>query len=76
MNTRVIPDQDLWREVLEILQKYLNPSKAARVIASLRIGSGNYLDLKKTLFEGETVKSLARKIAKEQAGPRKTGNRQ
>ena len=66
MSTRVIPDHEIWREVLEILRKNLSPSKTARVIASLRIGGGSYLDLKQELFGSETVESLGPKIMKDQ----------
>lgn len=66
MSTRVASDQEIWLEVLDILQKNLSPSKVARVIAALRLGTGNYLELKDRLFGRETVKSLAAKIMKEQ----------
>jgi hypothetical protein len=75
MNSRVVPDQELWREAFDILLNNLSPSKAARVIARLGIGGGDYLLLKEKLFASETVKSLSAKIVKFQAARKRAVRR-
>jgi hypothetical protein len=53
------------------LQKNLGPAKATRFwIALSGGGTGDYLQAKKTLFKGETVDSLYKKIAEERKGDR------
>ena len=71
MSTRVVSDQELWQEAVEVIRKNMSPAKAARVISGLRIGSGNYADLKERLFGGETVDSLSAAIMRFQEGSKK-----
>lgn len=64
-------DQEILREAEEVLRVHLGPAKATRFwIALSGGGAGDYLQVKETLFKGETVDSLYKKIAEERKGDR------
>ena len=55
-------DQKILREAEEVLRVHLGPAKATRFWIALGSGTGNYLQIKETLFKGETVNTLYEKI--------------
>jgi uncharacterized 2Fe-2S/4Fe-4S cluster protein (DUF4445 family) len=55
-------DQKILREAEEVLRVHLGPAKATRFWIALGSGTGNYLQIKETLFKGETVDTLYGKI--------------
>lgn len=52
-------EQAVLNEAIEILLQHMSLDKAARVMAALRVGDGDYLDLREQLFAGDTVQSSA-----------------
>ena len=68
---KVSSDQEILREAEEVLRTYLGPAKATRFWIALSGGAGNYLQIKETLFKGETVDTLYEKIqeSKKRAKP-------
>jgi len=62
---RVNSDQEILREAEEVLRVHLGPAKATRFWIALSGGSGDYLQIKDTLFKGETVDGLYEKIKAE-----------
>jgi len=79
---KVNSDQEILREAEEILWTHLGPAKATRFWIALSSGAGDYLQIKETLFKGETVDTLYRKIQESGKGTkpnpdeqiRRTGN--
>ena len=59
---KVNSDQEILREAEEILRTHLGPAKATRFWIALSGGAGDYLQIKETLFKGETVDTLYKKI--------------
>jgi len=59
---KVNSDQEILREAEEVLREHLGPAKATRFWVALGGGSGDYLQIKETLFKGETVDTLYEKI--------------
>ena len=56
-------DQEILREAEEVLWAHLGPAQATRFWIALGGGrAGDYLQVKETLFKGETVDSLYKKI--------------
>lgn len=55
-------DQKILREAEEVLRVHLGPAKATRFWIAWSGGTGNYLQIKETLFKGETVDTLYEKI--------------
>jgi hypothetical protein len=62
MKTEAQNDQALIQEALSILSERMSPSKLARLVAALRLGSGDYAETRHKIFEGETVDRLYQKI--------------
>ena len=62
MRVNLASQQQILAEALKILVKEMEPWKVARFVASLGLGSGDYLQTKDELFAGETVDSLYEKI--------------
>ncbi len=62
MKVNLASDQQILAEALKILVKEMEPWKVARFVATLGLGSGDYLQTKDELFVGETVDSLYEKI--------------
>ncbi len=61
MSVTVETEQATIEEAIKVLMEHMPPSKVARVLAALQIGTGDYLTLREKLFEGETVESLFEK---------------
>jgi len=59
---KVDSDQEILREAEEVLRVHLGPAKATRFWIALSGGTGNYLQIKETLFKGETVDTLYERI--------------
>jgi hypothetical protein len=59
---KIDSDQEILREVEEVLRVHLGPAKATRFWIAWSGGTGDYLRMKETLFKGETVDSLYEKI--------------
>ncbi len=62
---KVNSDQEILREAEEVLRVHLGPAKATRFWIALSGGSGDYLRIKETLFNGETVDGLYARIKAE-----------
>ncbi|MCK4392918.1 hypothetical protein KAX17_08425 [Candidatus Bipolaricaulota bacterium] len=60
---KVDSDQEILREAEEVLRVHLGPAKATRFWIALSGGTRDYLQIKETLFKGETVNTLYQKIA-------------
>ncbi len=52
---KVDSDQEILREAEEVLRAHLGPAKATRFWIAWSGGTGDYLQIKETLFKGETV---------------------
>jgi len=55
-------DQEILREAEEVLRVHLGPAKATRFWIAWSGGTGDCLQMKETLFKGETVNSLYDRI--------------
>jgi hypothetical protein len=62
MNIKVVSDNDVLQEGLEVLMNHLEPSKVLRFWAACQLGKGDYLKLKEQLFSQETVASLYEQV--------------
>lgn len=62
MTIKVIGEQEVLQEALQVLMTHLEPSKVLRFWAACKLGEGDYLKLKEQLFDKETVASLYDKI--------------
>jgi hypothetical protein len=62
MTIKVINEQQVLQEVMDVLMTHLEPSKVIKFWAACKLGEGNYLKLKDQMFEEETVVSLYEKI--------------
>lgn len=62
MTIKVIGEQEVFQEALQVLMTHLEPSKVLRFWAACKLGEGDYLKLKEQLFDKETVASLYDKI--------------
>ncbi|MCB1093007.1 MAG: hypothetical protein KDL87_15830 [Verrucomicrobiae bacterium] len=51
-------EQELTEEAFAILRQHLPPHKVARLLALWKIGSGDYVKERDSLFSGSTVDSL------------------
>ena len=65
---RVNSDREILREAEEVLRVHLGPAKATRFWIALSGGTGDYLQIKETLFKGETVDTLYEKITTQKKG--------
>ncbi len=62
MNLTMNSEQEIVQEAVLVLLDHVGVSKTARFLSAWRHGAGNYLKLRETLFEGETVTRLYDKI--------------
>jgi hypothetical protein len=62
MTIKVINEQQVLQEAMQVLMTHLEPSKVLKFWAACKLGDGNYLKLKEQIFEEETVASLYDKI--------------
>jgi hypothetical protein len=62
MAIKVINEQQNLQEVMQVLLTHLEPSKVMKFWAACKLGEGNYLQIKESLFAQETVASLYTKI--------------
>jgi len=61
-------EQEIIREGEKALLEKLGPAKATRFWIAFSRGEGDYLDIKRQLFEGENVNSLFNKITGQDQG--------
>ena len=57
-------ERQIMLEAAQVIMRHMAPSKATRFWASWQIGEGDYLSVRKELFQGETVSSLYDQIKK------------
>jgi hypothetical protein len=62
MTIKVINEQQVLQEAMQVLMTHLEPSKVLKFWAACKLGDGDYLKLKEQMFEKETVASLYDKI--------------
>jgi hypothetical protein len=62
MTIKVISEQEVLQEGLQVLMTHLEPSKALRFWAACKLSEGDYLLLKEQLLGKETVTSLYDKV--------------
>lgn len=62
MTIKVINEQQVLQEAMQVLMTHLEPSKVLKFWAACKLGDGDYLKLKEQMFEKETVASLYGKI--------------
>lgn len=62
MKATLPSDEEIAREAIDILMNHMEPSKVARLMINLKLGSGDYTAERDKLFAGETVESLFAKI--------------
>ena len=67
MTVKVMQEQEVLQDVVQVLFKHLPPNKIVRFWASWQHGAGDYLALRRQLFGDETVKSLFDQIEEYQA---------
>ena len=67
MSVKVIQEQDVLQDVVHLLFEHLPPSKIARYWAAWQEGAGDYLALRRQLFDEETVRTLFDQIQEYQA---------
>ena len=58
MTVKVMQEQEIQRDVVQVLFKHLPPDKIVRFWAAWQHGAGDYLALRRQLFDEETVKTL------------------
>jgi len=64
MKIKMLSEQEVIREAMEILLNNLTPSKMARLLATWQKDDSDYLTIRDKLFEGETVETLYTQIQK------------
>ena len=64
---KVSSDQEILREAEEVLREHLGPAKTTRFWIAVGGGTGDYLQIKEKLFEGETVDTLYEEIQRSKA---------
>ncbi len=62
MKVKMLSEQEIFREALEILLNNLTPSKMARLLATWPNEGTDYLTYRNSLFKGETVETLYSQI--------------
>ncbi|MDY6785590.1 MAG: hypothetical protein SW833_24070 [Cyanobacteriota bacterium] len=62
MTIKILNEQQVIQEALQVLLAHLDGSKVARFLAACQLGTGNYIQLKEQLVGDETVSSLYEKI--------------
>jgi len=64
MTVRISNEQDVVREAVDVLLKHMSPAKVARFLAVCRVGDGDYLAIRRRLFDKESVATLFEKVRK------------
>ena len=62
MTVKVISEQEVLQEAVEVLLEHMEPEKMARLLVAWQVGRGNYLAIREQLFAEETVTTLFEKI--------------
>ncbi|RKZ48250.1 MAG: hypothetical protein DRR00_20040 [Candidatus Parabeggiatoa sp. nov. 3] len=62
MKVKMLSEQEVFREAMDILLNNLTPSKMARLLATWQKDDSDYLIIRDKLFEGETVETLYSQI--------------
>ena len=62
MTIKVMNEQQVLQEAMEVLMTHLEPSKVLKFWSACKLGKGDYLQLKDKVFEKETVASLYEEI--------------
>jgi hypothetical protein len=62
MKVRVPTDDEVVREAEAVLLRHLSAAKVARLWSAWRLGQGDYLAIRQTLFADESVDSLVDQI--------------
>ena len=62
MTVKVISEQEVLREAVEVLLEHLSPAKVARFWTAWQVDGGNYLATRRQLFAEETVATLFEKV--------------
>ncbi|MEN8215137.1 MAG: hypothetical protein ABFS56_01915 [Pseudomonadota bacterium] len=62
MKVKMLSEQEVFREAMEILLKNLSTAKMARLLATWHQESSDYLTIREQLFKGETVETLYSQI--------------
>lgn len=71
MTVKVISEQEVLQEAIEVLLEHMEPEKMARLLAAWQVGKGNYHAIRDQLFAGETVATLFEKIQAHQKSSEK-----
>ncbi|MEO0969264.1 MAG: hypothetical protein AAFX80_13270 [Cyanobacteria bacterium J06639_18] len=58
MTIKVMNEQQVLQEAMEVLITHLEPSKVLKFWSACKLGNGDYLQLKDKVFDKETVASL------------------
>lgn len=58
MTIKVMNEQQVVQEALQVLMDHLSPTKVARFWAAWQMGGGDYLTIREQLFGQETVSTL------------------
>lgn len=58
MTIHVPSERQVIQEAARVIMRYMSPAKATRFWASWQAGEGDYLVIRKQLFDKETVASL------------------
>ncbi|MBM4086768.1 MAG: hypothetical protein FJ272_18430 [Planctomycetes bacterium] len=64
MTVKVSDEQQVVREAVDVLLKHMSPAKVARFLAVCRVGDGDYLAIRRRLFDKESVATLFEKVRK------------
>ena len=68
MSVKVMSEQQVTQEAMEVLLEHMSPAKIAHLWASWQIDKGDYLVIRERLFAEETVETLFEKVQRYQAG--------
>ncbi|MEW6030195.1 MAG: hypothetical protein ACOYZ8_11975 [Chloroflexota bacterium] len=71
MTIHVPSERQVIQEAARVIMRYMSPAKATRFWASWQAGEGDYLVIRKQLFDKETVASLYPQILAFQRQKRK-----
>jgi hypothetical protein len=70
MSVKVLSEENVTQEAMEVLLAHLSPAKIARLWAAWQIGKGDYLAIRDRLCADETVETLYEKIQRYEDGER------
>jgi len=62
VTVKVSNEQQVVREAVDVLLKHMSPAKVARLLALCRVGDGDYLAIRRRLFDKESVTTLFEKV--------------